>query len=82
MSQSPNLEAQLYFALGLRSSEAEEYERAIANFEKATQLKPDYFQAYYHQGIVLGYLGRIEEAIASYSKATQLKPDYLEAWYN
>ncbi len=55
---------------------------AIASYDKALEIKPDYHEAWYNRGIALGNLGRFEEAIASYDKALEIKPDYHEAWDN
>jgi tetratricopeptide (TPR) repeat protein len=58
------------------------YEEAIASFDKATELKPDYHKAWYNRGnsLVMVNLGQLEEALTSFDKATELKPDYHEAW--
>jgi len=57
-------------------------EKAIASYDKAIEIKPDYHQAWNNQGVSLGNLGRYEEAIASYDKAIEIKPDYHQAWNN
>nr|MDZ8042579.1 tetratricopeptide repeat protein [Nostoc sp. CreGUA01] len=57
-------------------------EQAIASYDQATKIKPDYHQAWYNRGIALFNLGRLEQAIASYDQATKIKPDYHDAWYN
>lgn len=59
------------------------HEEALESFTKATELKPDYFEACFYRGIALGRdLGRYEEALESLTKATELKPDNPEAWLN
>jgi tetratricopeptide (TPR) repeat protein len=60
----------------------ERYQEAIASYDKALQLKPDLYQAWYNRGVALGNLGHYEEAINSYDKALQFKPDCHEAWNN
>ena len=45
MSQTPKLEAELFFQQGLRHREAFEYEAAIANFGKALVLQSDLYEA-------------------------------------
>ncbi|MEH2159366.1 tetratricopeptide repeat protein, partial [Nostoc sp.] len=57
-------------------------EEAIASYDQALKIKPDYHQAWYNRGYALGNLGRTEEAIASYDQALKIKPDYHQAWYN
>ncbi|QSJ18993.1 tetratricopeptide repeat protein [Nostoc sp. UHCC 0702] len=58
------------------------YEEAIASYDKAIELKPDYYDAWNHRGVALGSLGRNEEAIASWDKAIEIKPNDHEVWYN
>jgi tetratricopeptide (TPR) repeat protein len=59
-----------------------DFEGAIASYDKAVEIKPDYHDAWINRGVALGYLGRFEDAIASYDKAVEIKPDYHEAWNN
>ena len=55
---------------------------AVASFDSAIQLKPDFAEAYSNRGTVLKELGELQEAVASYEKAIQLKPDFAEAYSN
>ncbi|NCS02335.1 MAG: tetratricopeptide repeat protein, partial [Microcystis aeruginosa G13-11] len=86
LSDSPSLDpvrvSQLWQEKGLIHAMGKEYEQAIASYDQALQIKPDYHQAWINRGIALGDLGRYEEAIASYDRALEFKPDYHEAWYN
>ena len=58
------------------------FEWAIAFWDKAIEIKPDYHVAWYNRGVALGNLGRFEEAITSYDKALEFKPDLHEAGKN
>lgn len=60
----------------------QQYEEAIAAYDKALQIKPDLHEAWYNRGIVLRQLGRYEEAMDSFDKALQLKPNDPHAYYN
>jgi superkiller protein 3 len=80
--QTPEQKAELFYEQGLLYRYAEEYAKAIASYDKALEIKPDYHEAWNNRGIALGNLGRLEEAIASYDKALEFKPDLHEAWYN
>ncbi|BAZ22408.1 TPR repeat-containing protein [Kalymmatonema gypsitolerans NIES-4073] len=62
--------------------ELQRYEEAIFSYEKAIELKPDYYVAWVNKGGTLKKLQRYEEAIFSCEKAIELKPDYSRAWYN
>ncbi len=58
------------------------FDEAIACFEKALEIKPDFAEAYFNLGLVLARHGQIDKAIAHYHKALELKPDCAEAHYN
>ena len=57
-------------------------EEALASYDKAIALKPDYAEAYSNRGNALRDLKRLEDALASYDKAIALKPDFAEAYNN
>jgi tetratricopeptide (TPR) repeat protein len=80
--QTSESKADLFFEQGRLFGILEEYEEAIASYDKALQLKPDNDLALYNRGNALRKLGRYEEAIASYDKALQFKPDNDLALYN
>ncbi len=58
------------------------YEEALAAFDQALQLKPDFYEAWNNRGIALGNLGKHEEELAAFEQALKLKPDFYEAWNN
>jgi len=62
--------------------ELKRYDDALVSYDRAIQLKPDYAEAYYNQGVTFGELKRYDDALVSYDRAIQLKPDYAEAYYN
>jgi len=55
---------------------------AIADYNKAIEIKPDYAEAYVNRGVARGNLGDYEGEIADYNKAIEIKPDYADAYYN
>jgi tetratricopeptide (TPR) repeat protein len=75
-------EDEFWFNQGVQDYEAGNLEGAIACWEKALDVQPDYHAAWYNRGIALENLGRYQEAIASYDKALEIKPDDDAAWYN
>ncbi len=77
-----NEAAEQAFNRGVQAYEGGDFEGAIASWEQAIELKPDYHQAWGNRGLGLKNLGRYEEAIASYDRALELKPDFFKAWYN
>ncbi|MCC3599430.1 MULTISPECIES: tetratricopeptide repeat protein [unclassified Microcoleus] len=80
--QTSEQKAELFFEQALLYRSAEDYAKAIASYDKALEIKPDYHEAWYNRGSALDDLGRLEDAIASYDKALEIKPDYHEAWNN
>ncbi|MBD2693429.1 serine/threonine-protein kinase [Anabaena catenula] len=56
------------------------YEDALAVYEKAVNIKVNYFQGWYGKGKALFELKKYQESLLSYDKAIQIQPDYLEAW--
>ena len=58
------------------------FDEAIAHYDQALSLNPDYHEAWLNKGSSLHGLWQFDEAIANYDKALSLKPDYHEAWSN
>ena len=54
-------------------------EEAVAHYEEALRLRPDYAEADCNLGASLASLGRVPEAIARYEEALRLKPGLAEA---
>ena len=59
-----------------------EYDRAIADSNKAIELKPDDTKAYNNRGMAYGIKGEYNRAIADFNTAIELTPDYAEAYHN
>ncbi|MDO8750988.1 MAG: tetratricopeptide repeat protein [Dehalococcoidia bacterium] len=51
-------------------------------FERATELRPEYPDAHFNRGMVLGQMGRYQEAIEAFEWYSQLRPDDPEAPFN
>ena len=58
------------------------YKEALATYEKAIDIKPDYPQAVYGKGKALFQLKKYQESLIAYDQAIQIQPNYLEAWTN
>ena len=78
----PLIAAETYFRWGYTKSELGQYESAIADYDMAIQLRPDYAIAYNDRGVVKGKLGEYKAAIEDYDEAIRLKTDYAMAYYN
>ncbi|MBD2664361.1 serine/threonine protein kinase with TPR repeats [Richelia sinica FACHB-800] len=70
------------FQQGNTLLQLQRYEEALALYEKAVNIKPNYPQGWYGQGKTLFELKQYSEALKAYDQAIQLQPDYLEAWIN
>ncbi|MBE9066530.1 tetratricopeptide repeat protein [Leptolyngbya cf. ectocarpi LEGE 11479] len=68
--------------LGLAYQAQERYDEAIASYQKAIALDPDYATAYNNLGTTYSELKQYDDAIASYQKAIALDPDYAKAYSN
>ena len=67
-------------ALAVQNSGA--LDGAIASYEKAVAIKPDYHEAWNNLGVAYWHKGDYDQAIESYQKAVAIKSDLHEAWYN
>ncbi len=74
-------EADVWFEKGVEYYLAGDFEQAIASYDKAVEIKPDFHQAWLNRGIALSELGSLEEEIASCDKAVEIKPDFHQAWF-
>jgi Tfp pilus assembly protein PilF len=55
---------------------------ALASYDRALKVRPDYAEALCNRGVTLHELKRFEEALASYDRALKVRPGYAEALYN
>ena len=60
----------------------EQYEQAIAAFDKAIEIKPDYYEAWYFRSVVLIKLRRFKEGNASIMKSLEINPDFVWEMYS
>ena len=57
-----------------------DYNRAIADYNQALKLDPNYVSAYYSRGNVYYNLKDYDRAIAEYNQALKLDPNYVNAY--
>jgi tetratricopeptide (TPR) repeat protein len=72
--------AEFYLKRGEDFAGVHEYDRAIADYSTAIQLKPDYAEAYNDRGFAYYLKGNEELAIADYTRAIELRPNYPKAY--
>lgn len=77
-----NDDANLLYLAGLREQEAGRLDAAIALFDQAMRLKPDFPEALCSGGYILQSKGHAAGALAFYDRALSLKPDHAVAWFN
>ncbi|MGF1521054.1 MAG: tetratricopeptide repeat protein [Leptolyngbyaceae cyanobacterium] len=56
------------------------YDDAAESYDRAIQLSPELYEAWFTKASMLMLLQRYDEAASAYQFATQLKPDSYEAW--
>jgi len=57
-------------------------DEAIAHFQQAVKIKPEFAEAHNNLGKALAGRGQVDEAIAHYEEALKIKPDYESAHNN
>ena len=68
--------------LGVALQDAGQWQAAVAAFEQAVGLQPDYAIALNNLGNALAKLGRHDEAVTRYRQAIDCKPEYAEAHFH
>jgi len=67
------------FEKGLGSLAKKDFARSLSHFTKAARTFPEYYEAYYHVGVVQTNLGRFDEAMEAFQTAIDLS-DGRYAW--
>jgi tetratricopeptide (TPR) repeat protein len=67
---------------GIILNELKRLDEALASYDHALTLRPDYVEALSNRGVTLHALRRFEEALASYDRVLTLRPDYAETLMN
>ena len=81
-NQSNPTDANGYYSQGLAFAEQGDYRGALANYEQAIKLDPNYAEAYVGRGVAYSNLGEKQKAIDDYSQAIKLNPNYAAAYNN
>ncbi len=70
-----------YFEQGLNCATKQNYGCAISNYDKAIEIKPDYFEAYKHRAATYYSNGDFQKAIPDYNRAIELNPNDAGSFY-
>lgn len=74
-------EAKLQYNKGIEYYKVGSYDQAAECFKKATELDPNYIDAYFNLGSLMEYLMQNEEALNAFKQIILRKPDDYEAVY-
>lgn len=74
-------DAKLQYNKGIEYYQTGSYEQAAECFKKATELDPNYIDAYFNLGSLMEYLKQDDEALNAFKQIILRKPDDYEAVY-
>jgi tetratricopeptide (TPR) repeat protein len=79
IAQNPN-DPTSYNVRGSAYGRAGRFKEAIADFDNAIKIKPDFYQAYANRALVERRMNRDDLAFADYNQAIQINPKYAVAY--
>ncbi len=68
------MRAEAFYKRGVSHAGKGNYDRAIADFTKAIELKPDYGEAHYNRGVAHYKKGDLDRARRDFEEASKLDP--------
>jgi predicted O-linked N-acetylglucosamine transferase (SPINDLY family) len=74
--------AEAFFNQGNALWKLNRLDEALASYDKAMALRPEYAELLFNRGAVLHGMGRLEEALATYEKGVAIKPHTAEVFKN
>jgi tetratricopeptide (TPR) repeat protein len=57
-------------------------DRALADYDKAVALKPNYYEAYVNRGVLRGEIGMFDKAMEDFNRSIALNPNNAEVYSN
>ncbi|MCY7376442.1 MAG: tetratricopeptide repeat protein [Pyrinomonadaceae bacterium] len=74
--------AQNLYSQGLGILSRDDFGKAVAYFEKAVEIDPNYAESWYQAGFCYGMLGRHADALKASRQAAKLRPEWAETFVN
>lgn len=74
--------AKVHFNIGVCLYQLGRHDEAIAEYQKAIVIDPNYQKAYYASGMAQTALGKAPKAKSAFRLALKLNPDDAEAWFD
>ncbi len=68
--------------LGAALEAREDWDAAKRHYEEALRLQPDWPEALYNYGVLMGKTGNPDAAIAFYRRTLRIRPEHVDAHYN
>nr|AIE99583.1 Isopropylmalate/homocitrate/citramalate synthase family protein (SKI3, TTC37) [uncultured marine thaumarchaeote KM3_115_A11] len=75
-----SIKANDLFVEGKRLYDTGKYEEAVASYDKAIEIKPEFADVWNNKGEALRVLKKYEEAVASFDKAIEIDPKNAATW--
>jgi tetratricopeptide (TPR) repeat protein len=82
MGKSSRDPAEAFNSRGMMLTDTNRHEEALANFDAALSLNPDFIEAHNNRAVVLAVMRRPHEALLSYGRALALSPGLITVLNN
>lgn len=73
--------AKAHYNFAYEAADRREFGLAYAHYRKATEIFPDYYDAWAGRGRIAGELGNLEEAVSDAKRSTRIFPTYENGWF-
>jgi tetratricopeptide (TPR) repeat protein len=80
--KSKRANAERAYSQGVAQLSRDDYQRALPYFERATDLDPNYAEAWYQAGFAYGVMGRHQDALKASKQAAKLRPEWSQTYVN
>jgi len=80
--KSKRANAERAYSQGVAQLSRDDYQRALPFFERATDLDPNYAEAWYQAGFAYGVMGRHQDALKASKQAAKLRPEWSQTYVN